>query len=253
MGRLEEKVAIVTGAGRGIGKGIALRFAQEGADIVVNDIVVENMEGTAAEVRSLGRKAITAKADVSKRDEVQKMVDAALVTFKKVDILINNAAISRHAPFLEMTEKDWDDVMDTNLKGTFLCTQAVARHMVTRKYGKIINMCSIAGLIAVDEFHGNYGPAKAGVAQLTRGAAVAFGKYGINVNAIAPGFIPTELSHSRRTLEEYERFLEERRKDAVLGRVGRIDDIANLALFLASDESSFITGQVISSNGGRNL
>ena len=252
MGRLDEKVAIVTGSGRGIGKSIALRFAREGADIVVDDVTVPNMEATAAEITALGRKAIAVKADVSKKDEVERLVAAAIDTFQRVDILVNNAGISRHALLLEVTENDWDMVLDVDLKGVFLCTQAVASHMIQRKYGKIINISSIAGLGSIGPDTGaNYASAKAGVIELTKATARALGQYGINVNAIAPGLVMTEITYTRRTPAEVEALKERRIKSSVLGRVGIPEDIANLALFLASDESSYVTGQVIACDGGQ--
>ncbi len=251
MGRLVGKVAIVTGSGRGIGKAIALCFAREGADIVVNAVTVPNMEATAAEIVALGRKAIAIRADVSRKDEVDKLVAAALNTFDRVDILVNNAGITRLAPLLEMTEEDWDVVLDVNLKGVFLCTQVVAKHMVQQKYGKIINMASVLALGASTPDMANYGSAKAGVVELTKTTAKALGQHGINVNAIAAGMILTEMVRTRRTPAEFDAFVENRKKASVLGRVGSVEDVANLALFLASDESSFITGQVISCDGGR--
>lgn len=252
MGKLDGKVALITGAGRGIGKGIALRFAAEGADIVVNALQnVTEMEATAAEVRALGREAIAVKADVSRKDEVEAMAKAAIDTFKKIDILVNNAGITRPAPLTEMSEADWDSVLDVDLKGVFLCTQAVARHMIKEKYGKIINISSTAGFGAANEQRANYGAAKAGVIGLTKITAKALGKYGINVNAIAPGMIMTDIAKAGKTPAEYEAFVEDRKRVAILGRVGQVEDIAAAALFLASDESSFITAQVISVDGGR--
>ena len=251
MGKLDGKVALVTGAGQGIGKGIALRLAGEGADIVLNDIKVPTVEATAAEVTALGRKALAIKADVTKKAEVDKMMATAVDTFKKIDILVNNAGVVRHAEFLDMTEEDWDVVLDVNLKGVFLCCQAGARQMIPKKYGKIINMASIIGLHAGDTYVANYAPSKAGVISLTKVVAKALGQYGINVNAIAPGVILTEILLYNRTQEEVEAYKARRRAVAALGEVGTVEDIANLALFLASDESSFITGQVIACDGGR--
>ena len=251
MGKLDGKVALITGAGQGIGKTIALRFASEGADIVVNDINTPTMEAITAEIVASGRKSIAVKADVSRKAEVDSMVATAIKAFKKVDILVNNAGITRHAPFLDMSEEDWDNVITVDLKGTFLCTQAVARHMVKQQYGKIINIASAVGLGAVTEFMPNYASAKAGVIAQTKVAAKAFGKYGINVNAIAPGALLTDIQFTRRTQEEFEAFVASREKVTVLGRMGEAEDIATVALFLASDETFFITGTVISSDGGR--
>jgi len=245
MGELDQKVAVITGGARGIGKQIALTLANEGADIVLGDVL--EMEAAAQELKDLGRKVITVKTDVSKKAEAKNLLDTAIDNFKKVDILVNNAGIQRHASFLQMSEENWDAVINVNLKGVFLCTQAAAKYMIERKYGKIVNIASIAGLSAHTS-PVNYGASKAGVIGLTRACARDLAPYGINVNAIAPGVVVTDLTYMR---EEPERFIEEMSKKAALGRTGSAQDIANLALFLASDESSFITGQVIASDGGR--
>ncbi|MFC1917215.1 SDR family NAD(P)-dependent oxidoreductase [Chloroflexota bacterium] len=250
MGKLDGKVAIVTGAGQGVGKAIALTLAREGADILANDLNDPNLEILATEIKDLGRKIKTIVADISMKDDVYRMVDLAIKTFGKLDILVNNAGITRFAPFLDMTEQDWDDVININLKGTFLCSQAVAKDMVVSKYGKIINIASIAGLGALNETQANYAASKAGVINLTRVMALALGEYGINVNAVAPGAIVTEMGLTRRTPEEYKVFLELRKSQTALHRIGDVQDIANVVLFLASDDSSFMTGQVISSDGG---
>lgn len=247
MGKLAQKVAVITGGARGIGKQIALTFASEGADIVIGDII--EMEAAAQDIKDLGREVITVKTDVTHKEAVRNLIDSAIDNFNKVDILVNNAGIVRHAPLLEMTEEEWNAVIDVNLKGVFLCTQAVAKHMVERQYGKIINIASIAGLNAV-YVSANYCVSKAGVIQLTKVCARELGPYGINVNAIAPGVVITDMTYTR-TPAEAERFIEERRNLAVLGRIGTAQDMANLALFLASDQSSFITGQVIAADGGR--
>jgi len=252
MGKLNQKVAVVTGAARGIGRQIALTFAREGADIVISDVLVTEMEQTAREITNLGRKAIAVKTDVSRKTDVQNLIDAAIKSFSVVDILVNNAAVIRPAPLLDMTEEQWDEVIDVNLKGVFLCTQAVARHMIKQKSGRIINIASIAGVGAINPITANYSPSKAGVISLTKVTAMALGEYGINVNAIAPGVIITDLVKTMGNNEaEVEAYMERNKKAALIGRNGTPQDIANLALFLASDDSSFITGQVICSDGGR--
>ena len=208
MGKLDQKVAIITGAARGIGKQIALTFAGEGADIVIGDII--EMEASAQEVRDLGRKAITVKTDVSKKEEVKNLVDAAIDNFKKVDILVNNAAINLHNFLLDMTEEDWDRVLAVNLKGTFLCTQAVARYMIQQKYGKIINISSTGGLrVVVSTGFTPYASSKAGVNQFTKVCAVELAPHGINVNAICPGPILTEAHTEQRTPEEAAQHIED--------------------------------------------
>ncbi|MFH1647362.1 MAG: glucose 1-dehydrogenase [Chloroflexota bacterium] len=248
MERLARKVAVITGGARGIGKEIALTFAREGADIVIGDIIP--LEATEREIKDLGRRVIAVKTDVAVREDVKNLFDSAINNFKQVDILVNNAAIVRRASLLEMTEDIWDAVIDVNLKGTFLCTQAAGKNMAARKYGKIVNVASIGGLITTPGVPANYAASKAGIIQLTKVSARELGPYGINVNAIAPGLVVTEMTHYGRTEAEVEKFIEDGKKSAVLGRVGFPRDIANLALFLASDESSFISGQVIAVDGG---
>ncbi|MBK7472103.1 MAG: SDR family oxidoreductase [Betaproteobacteria bacterium] len=250
MGKLDNKVALVTGAARGIGKEIALTLAREGADIVANALHAPNLEILAGEIEKLGRRAKTVTADISKRADVDRMVDTAIGTFGKIDILVCNAGITRFAPFLEMTDQDWDAVLDVDLKGTFLCGQVVARHMVPRKYGKIINVSSLSGMGARNHTMANYAASKAGVNNLSRVMALALGEHGINVNVVAPGVINTEMGLSRRTPAELTAYHEIYKQQTALRRVGEAKDIANVVLFLASDDSSFITGQVIVSDGG---
>lgn len=250
MGKLDSKVALVTGAARGIGREIALTLAREGADIVANALHAPNLETLVAEVESLGRKAKAVTADVSKRADVERMVDTAITTFGKIDILVCNAGITRFAPFLEMTEEDWDAVIDVDLKGTFLCGQAVAKHMVPRRYGKIVNVSSLSGLGARNHKMANYAASKAGVNNLSRVMALSLGEYGINVNVVAPGVIKTEMGTARRTPAEYAAYLDLYKQQTALQRFGEAKDIANVVLFLASDDSSFMTGQVLVSDGG---
>lgn len=250
MGKLDHKVALVTGAARGIGKEISLTLAREGADIVANALHAPNLEILAGEIEKLGRRAKTVTADISKRADVDRMVDTAIGTFGKIDILVCNAGITRFAPFLEMTDEDWDAVLDVDLKGTFLCGQVVARHMVPRKYGKIINVSSLSGMGARNHTMANYAASKAGVNNLSRVMALALGEHGINVNVVAPGVINTEMGLSRRTPAELAAYHALYKQQTALRRVGEATDIANVVLFLASDDSSFITGQVIVSDGG---
>jgi len=251
MGKLDKKVAVITGGARGIGRQIALTFAGEGAEVVIGDVI--SMEEVAHGIRNLGRGVRGVRADVTKRDEVKNLFEAAITAFERVDILVNNAGISGRGSLLDMTEDEWDAVFSVNLKSVFLCSQVAAEHMVRRKYGKIINISAIAGIenIFFPKVAVNYATSKAGVMRLTRICSKELAPYGINVNAIAPGFVPTDLISSRRSPEEARLFIEEETRQIPLGRTGTPQDIANLALFLASEDSSFITGQVIAVDGGR--
>lgn len=251
MGKLDKKVAVITGSARGMGKQMALTFAKEGASIVLGDVLTAEMEAVAKEIKGLGQKMIAVKTDISKKGDVQKLFDTAIYSFKRIDILVNNAAILRRASVLEMTEEQWDDVVNVNLKGTFLCTQAAAKYMVGQQYGKIINISSIAGIGSPDTNRSSYSASKAAIIQLTKSCAAELGGYNINVNAIAPGAVITDLTYVGRTPEELNQFLVERKKLAFLGRLGNPQDIANVALFLASDDSSYMTGAVIVADGGQ--
>lgn len=248
MGKLNQKVAIVTGGARGIGKQIALTFSREGARVVIADI--REMETVAREIRDSGGEVMTVKTDVTKKKEVERLVEETMAQFKKIDILVNDAGISRRVPFLEMSEEDWDAVLNVNLKGVFLCSQAAAKHMVKQKHGKIINMASIYGLNNVSPRQAQYAASKAGVVQLTKVCALELGPFGINVNAMAPGMVVTDILSVGRSPEEVKERIERRSKMTALGRVAIPQDIANLALFLASEDSSHITGQTIVSDGG---
>jgi 3-oxoacyl-[acyl-carrier protein] reductase len=249
MGELSKKVAIITGGARGMGKQIALTLAGRGADIVLGDVL--DMTAAAKEINQLGREVVTVKADVTKKADVQNLVASAIDKFKRVDILVNDAGITRRALLMDMTEEDWDAVIGVNLKGVFLCTQAVAKVMIEQRYGKIINLASIAGINALLPGTANYATSKAAVIRFTAACALELGPYGINVNAIAPGTIVTDLTRAGRTPAEFEEFVERTKEKSALHRVGTPHDIANVIAFLASDESSFITGQVIPVEGGR--
>jgi 3-oxoacyl-[acyl-carrier protein] reductase len=249
--KLKDKVAIITGSGSGIGEGIAKKLASEGAAIVVWDINIEAASSVAQEIKEQGGNALALKADVSRIKEVDDSVKKALEVFGAVHILVNNAGITRHKPILELTEEDWDIVLAVNLKGVFNCTQAVLRPMMSQRYGKIINISSVAGVGAPNNNMANYTAAKAGVIGLTKVTAREAGPYGINVNSVAPGVIVTPLIYRFRGKEGGDKLIEGKKKLSVLGRVGKPEDIANLVLFLASDDSSFMSGQVIRVDGGR--
>jgi len=249
--KLEGKVAIITGSARGIGEAIAKKFAAEGASVVISALHAEGASRVAREIRETGGQAIAFKADVSQKAAVREMVKKTLEHFSAVHILVNNAGITRRAPIVEMAEEDWDLVQAIDLKGVFLCTQAVLGQMIEQRYGKIINLSSMAALGTNNPGAAAYAAAKAGVIALTKVTAREGGPHGINVNCILPGRIITDIIFANRTREEAERFLAEGRERSVLGRTGTPDDIANLALFLASEESGFMTGQIIRSDGGR--
>jgi 3-oxoacyl-[acyl-carrier protein] reductase len=256
MGKLDGKTVVITGSGQGIGRNMAISFAKAGANVVVNDMVESRIEKTVSEIRALGGKAIGIKSDITKKLEVENLIHQALNEFKRIDVFINNAGIARRADILEMSEDDWDDVMLVNLKAVFLCIQAVGKVMVDQKYGKIINMASVRGLGASAPDQVSYSTSKAGVIALTKEAAKALGRYTINVNAIAPSIVidPEGGSGMAAGLapDQLQKLLIDKAKLSVIGRVGCPEDVANLALFLASDDSSYITGQVIACCGGRN-
>lgn len=245
---LKGKTALVTGASRGIGKEIALKLSKEGTNIAFfyssND---EKAKATVKELEENGVKAIGLKVDVSVESEVIEAVASIEKEFGTVDILVNNAGITRDNLLIRMSEKDWDDVMDTNLKGVFLTTKAVVRKMMKKRYGKIINISSIVG-VSGNVGQGNYSASKAGIIGFTKSMAQEMASRGIRVNAIAPGFIETDMTD----------VLKEEVKDEMIKRIplkhlGKPEDIANLVVFLASSKADYITGQVININGGMGM
>lgn len=249
--KLGGKKAIVTGGGTGIGKAIALEFAGAGADIAICGRNVQNIEKVRDEIIALGRDSMAVSMDVRVKEDVDNMVQQVIDEFGRIDILVNNAGTNRPTPVLDLTEDTWNLILDTNLKGLFFCIQAVARHMVKQKSGKIINISSTASMGANEPGQAAYAASKTGVNAFTKACAREFGPYGINVNAIAPGRIPTPLIYASRTPEQVEKLLETGKSAAVLGRLGTVEEIAHLALFLASDDAAFITAEIIACNGGR--
>ena len=242
---LEGQVAIVTGAGRGIGQAIALRFATEGADIAVLDIDADAAQQTAKMVRERGRSAVVVVIDVSNHEQVATAVAEVTQKLGRIDILVNNAGIEKRASFFEIAPADWQRQLDVNLSGTFYCTQAAAREMAEHGYGRVVNLSSVAGVIGPIDLAA-YGAAKAGIIGLTRAAALDLADHGITVNAIAPGPIQTELMLGVWTAEA----LRERPQHGAIARFGTVDEIAHAALFLASPQSGFITGVTVPVDGG---
>lgn len=243
--KLEGKVALVTGASRGIGREIALGLAKQGADVVVNySGSEERANQVAAEIKELGRNAIAVQCDVSNSESVTSMVKATIDTFGKLDILVNNAGITKDNLLMRMKEDEWDDVININLKGVFLCTKAVTRQMMKQRSGRIINISSIVG-VSGNPGQANYVAAKSGVIGLTKTTAKELSSRGITVNAIAPGFITTDMT-DKLTEDVKDQML----KQIPLARFGEPSDIANVVVFLASEDSRYMTGQTLHVDGG---
>ncbi|MDD5190378.1 MAG: 3-oxoacyl-ACP reductase FabG [Dehalococcoidales bacterium] len=273
---LKNKVALVTGGRRGIGKAIVMAFAEAGADIAICDYVDENEDFAklTTELKGMGRQCLTLKADVSKSDQVQKMVDQVMATYGKIDILVNNAGISPGTPpIADLPEADWDAVIDINLKGTYLCTQAVVKTMIARKSGSIINIASVEGLGTVRRASSPYGASKAGVVMLTRGLAWDLAKHNVRVNGIAPGYIRTVMTRMMWDAEnpqyqktmaylktQYGIRLENADAASInkmlfqsyipMARMAEPEEIAGGALYLASDAASYVTGHTPVIDGG---
>ncbi len=242
---LDGRHALVTGASRGIGRAVALAFAAEGASVALNFAGnVAAAEAVRAEIESAGGKAILVPADVSDENAVEDMVKTVTEAFGSIDILVNNAGITRDGLLLRMKEEDWDAVLNTNLKGVFLCTKAVSKFMMKKRYGRIVNMASVVGVTG-NASQANYAAAKAGVIGFTKAMAKELASRGITVNAIAPGFIRSDMTD----------VLPDKVKEAMLaeiplGRAGEPADVAKASLFLASDQAAYITGQVLKVDGG---
>jgi len=265
--RLDGKVAIVTGAGRGIGRAVALRLAREGANVVVADINAQNAEKVAEEIRALDRQALSSVVDVSRLDDIQSMVDQAVAEFGRIDILVTAAGVAQTGLFLDLTEQEWNLVIDTNLKGTTFCVQAVGRQMMKqipedvraagradKSYGKIVNFSSISGRRGRAE-QVPYAASKAAIISVTQSAALALAPY-INVNAVCPGVVPTpmweQIDRDRGRIagiapgESMKKFVER----IPLKRPGSVEDIAGVVAFLCSPDSDYMTGQTLNVDGG---
>ena len=248
MGRLlENKVAVITGAGRGIGEAIARKLAGEGAAIAVCDVMPDNAKQVADSLAKSGTKALAYPVNVADGKQVREVCDRIVADFGRVDILVNNAGITRDGLLLRMSEEDWDLVLGVNLKGAFLFTKALSRTMLKQRSGAIVNIASIVG-VAGNAGQANYSASKAGMIGLTKTVAKEFASRGIRANAVAPGFIQTPMT---------DKLSEEAKKTQTdfigLGRLGTPEDVANVVLFLASDLSSYVTGQVVGVDGGLKL
>ncbi len=245
--KLSGKIALVTGAGRGIGRAIALALAAEGADVAVDAAHLSSAEGTAEAIKKTGRKAIAIEADVSEEDQVDRMVDRVINELGGIHILVNNAGIFQVAPVVEQTLQMWDCIMSINLRGTYLCCRKVGKWMIAHRMGKIINIASVTGMRGVP-MRSAYASSKAAVINMTQDLAVEWGKYNINVNCIAPGGVLTDLI--KDSIKKGVINVKESERRAPLGRMATPEDIANAAVFLTSDEASFITGVILPIDGG---
>lgn len=247
MGRLEGKAAVVTGGGRGIGRAVCLAFAKEGADVIVNFATREQPAKEVVEmIAQMGRKAVAVQGNVAIKSDAEKVIKACVDHFGKIDILVNNAGVSKPNMLYKMTEEQWNEVIDIQLKGPFLCIQAASKYMMERKYGKVINITSSAGLWGT-KGQINYSAAKGGILALTKSAARELAPYGITVNVIQPGYVSTEMTEKIRTDPKLKEIYIGR---ILLGRFAEPEEVAPTFVFLASDESNYITGQLICVDGG---
>lgn len=247
MSRFNEKVVLVTGSSRGIGKVIAMSFANEGAAVVISDVLAEEGEKTAQEIRELGKQSIFVQCDVSDSHDVNGMIAKTVEKFGKIDVLVNNAGITRDTLMIRMKDEDWEKVLNINLKGAFYCTRAAAKEMMKKRTGSIVNISSVVGLMG-NLGQANYSASKAGLIGLTKSAAKELAPRGITVNAVAPGFIETEMTQklSEQVKETYQKVIP-------LSYFGAPQDVANTVLFLASEDARYITGEVIRVDGGMRM
>ena len=244
--KLEKKVAIVTGGGQGIGKAVCLALAREGADVMVTDVVSETAKVVCEQIEAMGRRSLYMEMDVSNGNHVMDMVKKALRTFGRIDVLVNVAGIFIKSAIEDVSERDWDKVIAVNLKGTFLCSQAVGREMIRQGGGSIVNFASVAGHTP-QIYSGAYSPSKAGVVLLTKIMAVEWAKYNIRVNAVSPGPISTPMTDS---IYNTERLRKGRARAIPLNRFGKPEEVAKAVVFLVSDDASYITGHALAIDGG---
>ncbi|GLV55681.1 3-oxoacyl-ACP reductase [Dictyobacter sp. S3.2.2.5] len=250
MAKHEGRVAFVTGAGRGIGAATALRLAEDGAQVVVADIDTDGCQQVVAEIEKIGAQALAVSCNVTEREAVESAIQQAIDRFGRLDILVNNAGVLRDNLLFKMTDEDWDTVMGVHLKGAFLCSRAAQAYMVKQKYGRIVSLSSTSAL--GNRGQSNYSTAKAGLQGLTRTLAIELGQFGITANAVAPGFIDTEMTRAtaRRMGFDPQERIEAASKVIPVRRVGQPRDVANVINFLASEESSYVSGQIIYVAGG---
>jgi 3-oxoacyl-[acyl-carrier protein] reductase len=250
MAKLGGRVAFVTGAGRGIGAATALRLAEDGVRVILADIDPEGCKQVAADIEKVGSQALAVSCNVADREAVETAVQLGVERFGRLDILVNNAGVLRDNLLFKMSDDDWDTVMNVHLKGAFLCSRAAQKYMVEQKYGRIISLSSVSAL--GNRGQANYSTAKAGLQGFTRTLATELGPFGITANAVAPGFIDTEMTRAtaRRRGHDPQQVIEMASKSIPVRRVGQPRDVANVICFLASEESSYVTGQIIYVAGG---
>ena len=247
--RLDGKVAIVTGGGRGLGKAAAIALADAGADVVVASRNMQNIQAVAEAIRAKGRRALAISVDVTRPEEVEAAVEKTIQDFGRIDILVNNSGIAFVKPLMELSEEEWHGIIETNLTGIYLCTRSVGKFMIKQGKGRVINIASVDGFVGVPNLVG-YCASKGGVIQFTRALAAEWARYNITVNALAPGYFYTDMS--REALED-EVMKQRLLKNIPLRRVGQPGELGPLVVYLASDESSFMTGSVIVIDGGESI